>query len=322
MNVNRRYLYWGVFFVTLGAVLLAGQAQGVDEDLVAQALRLWPVLVIALGVGLLLRLTRFSLAGGMLAAAVPGLVLGGMLVAGPVAAAHVGPVCTVVKPTTFSSNDGYFVGDVAVGLKFRCGDVTVTTSGSNGWNLEAGNSAGLEPVIDATTGRLLIQSSYPDHPFGFAGGSDTWRLRLPVDHRLDFDAQVEAGRGWFDFTGADLGIVELVVNAGETTMNLEQAILDRLTANVNAGSASFTLPDDDFTADLTVNAGALRLCAPDDLGLRIRQEGAFAGTTYDGLVRSGDTWESPDYATATHHADVTISANVAGVEINPIGGCK
>jgi hypothetical protein len=90
MNVNRRWLYGGVFLIALGAVLLAGQGDAVDGDVIAQAARLWPVLVIALGVGLLLRRTRFGLAGGMIAAAVPGLVLGGMLVAAPVAVAEVG----------------------------------------------------------------------------------------------------------------------------------------------------------------------------------------------------------------------------------------
>ena len=72
MNVNRRWLYGGVFFIALGAVLLAGQGDAVDGDVIAQAARLWPILVIALGVGLLLHRTRFSVAGGMIAAAVPG----------------------------------------------------------------------------------------------------------------------------------------------------------------------------------------------------------------------------------------------------------
>jgi hypothetical protein len=48
----------------------------------------------------------------------------------------------------------------------------------------------------------------------------------------------------------------------------------------------------------------------------------LSGTTYAGIAHTGGTWQSPDYATAIHHADVTISANVASVDVNPIGGCK
>ena len=322
MNVNRRFLYWGVFFVTLGAVLLVGQGDAVNDDLVAQAARLWPVLVIALGVGLLLRRTRFNVAGGMLAAAVPGLVLGGMLVAAPVAVAHVGPACTGVQPTTLASRQGSFDGAAAVDLRLRCGDLTVTTGSGSSWYLEAGNDAGTAAVVDATADRLSVVSSFAERPFGFVRASDVWRLTLPVASRLDLAATVEAGRGRFDLAGAGLGAVDLVVNAGEVNADFTAATLERLSAHVNGGAAWLRLPADDFTADLTVNAGALRICAPSDLGLRIRNEGTLTATTYGGLERSDSTWESPGYATAIHHADVTISANVASVDVNPMGGCK
>ena len=322
MNVNRRWLYGGVFFIALGAVLLAGQGEAVDGDAVAQALRLWPVLVIALGVGLLLRRTRFNVAGGMIAAAVPGLVLGGMLVAAPVAVAEVGPACNGVEPTSHASREGSFDGDASVDLRLRCGDVTVTTGRGSTWHLETGNGTGREAAVDAAADRLSVASAFAERPLGFMRGSDAWRLELPVAHRLDLVAQVDAGRGQFDLAGAELGTVELVVNAAEANANLGGATLERLAVHVNAGDVSVRLPADDFTADLTVNAGALQICAPSDLGLRVSTEGTLAATTYAGLVRGDSTWESPGYATAIHHADVTISANVAGVEVNPMGGCK
>jgi hypothetical protein len=153
-------------------------------------------------------------------------------------------------------------------------------------------------------------------------GSDTWRLTLPVASPLDLAAEINAGRGRLDLAGARLGDVRLVVNAGEANLDLEGATLGHLVARVNGGSAAVRLPAQDFDADLVVNAGALEICAPQDLGLQIRHEGVLTATTYAGLVRSGDTWQSPDYATAIHHADVTISANVASVDVNPMGGCK
>jgi hypothetical protein len=167
-----------------------------------------------------------------------------------------------------------------------------------------------------------VASSFSERPFGFARGSDEWRLTLPVERRLDLAATVEAGQGRFELAGAQLGTVELVVNAGEANADLTEATLDRLTVHVNGGDVSLRLPADDFAADLSINAGALQICAPSDLGLRVSTEGTLSATTYAGLVRGDSTWESPGYATAIHHADVTISANVAGVEVNPMGGCK
>ena len=83
MTVRHRFLYLGVFLVAVGGVTLAAQGDLFGSDAAAQALRLWPVVLIALGAGLLLHRTRFGLAGGLVAAAMPGLLLGGALVAAP-----------------------------------------------------------------------------------------------------------------------------------------------------------------------------------------------------------------------------------------------
>ncbi len=322
MQADRRLLSWGVFFVTLGSVLLVAQGDAVDMDAVAQAARLWPILVIALGVGLLLRRTRFSLAGSMLAAAVPGLLLGGMLVAAPAAVAQVGPACSGARPTSLASREGAFADPATVDLRLTCGEMTVTTATGGRWQLDAGNGTGADAVVEASADRLSVTSSTRGRPLGFVRGSDAWRLTLPTASTLDLAAEIDAGRGTLDLAGARLGDVRLVVNAGEASLDLEGATLAHLAARVNGGSAAIRLPAQDIAADLVVNAGALRICAPDDLGLRIRHEGVLTATTYAGLVRSGDTWQSPDYATAIHHADVTISANVASVDVNPKGGCK
>jgi hypothetical protein len=48
----------------------------------------------------------------------------------------------------------------------------------------------------------------------------------------------------------------------------------------------------------------------------------LSGITVDGLQVTGNDWQSPDYASATHRADLNVIVNVGAVEINPIGGCK
>ncbi len=84
MTVRRGTLYAGVFLVAAGAVTL-GTAVGVlDPTAVADTLEaLWPLAVIAIGVGLVLRRSRAGLEAGILAALVPGLALGASIVALP-----------------------------------------------------------------------------------------------------------------------------------------------------------------------------------------------------------------------------------------------
>ena len=319
MTFNRRILYWGIFLVAAGAVMLVAQSDAVSDDVVAQAMRLWPVVLIALGIGLLLRRTRFGLAGGMLAAAMPGLLLGGLVVTAP----RIGLDCGIGRPVTSATRQGTFDGQASVDLRLACGDLTVTTVPGTGWLLQAGNTNGRQAAVDVSANRLSIASSGRQRFFDLARGGDAWQLSLPVANRLDLAAEVDAGRGRFDLAGAQLGDVRLAVNAGDARVDLGQATLAHLSLRVNAASASLHLPSgSDYGADLSVNAGSLRVCATSDLGLRVHTQTVLASAKLNGLIRSGDSWESPGYATALHHADLAITANVGSVDVNPMGGCQ
>ena len=319
MTVNRRFLSWGVFLVAAGAVTLVAQGDAANSDVVAGAVRLWPVAVIALGLGLLLRRTRFGLAGGMLAAAMPGLLLGGLIVAVP----RMVPDCGGVQPATFDTRQGTFDGAASVDLTLACGDLSVTTVNGTVWQLQAGNASGGIAAVDVSADRLSVTSSSQRRPFGFTRGGDVWRLSLPAATRLDLTAEVNAGRGRFDLAGAQLGNVRLAANAGDVRVDLSGATLTHLSMSVNAASASVRLPTAaDFGADLSVSAGSLTICAANELGLRVRATSVLAATHYTGLIHNGDVWESPGYSMANHHADVTITANVGSVDINPLGGCQ
>jgi hypothetical protein len=319
MKVNRRFLNWGVFLLAAGGVMLVAQGNAVESETVAQALRLWPIAVIGVGVGLLLRRTRLGLPAGMLAAAAPGLLLGGLVVAAP----QMVPGCGGVEPASSETRQGTFEGAASVALRLACGELAVSTVPGNGWRLEAGDGPGAAAVVDASADQLSVASSNRGHSFGFTRGGDDWRLSLPTAGTLDLAAEIDAGRGRFDLAGAKLGSLRLAVNAGEARVDLDQATVARLSMSVNAASASVRLPAaGDTGADFSVNAGSLRICAPSDLGLRIHQDGVLSTTSYPGLVRSGDTWESPGYSIAINHADVTISVNVGSVDVNPMGGCQ
>jgi hypothetical protein len=318
VKVNRRLLNWGVFLVAAGGVMLVAQGGAVDSGTVAEALRLWPVAVIALGVALLLRRTRFGLAGGMVAAAMPGLLLGGLVVAAP----QLAPGCGDVVPASYTTRQGTFDGAATVDLRLACGDVSITTVPGSGWQLEAGNVPGAVPAVDASAHRLSVASSGQVRPFDFFRGGDTWRLALPVGNTMDLTAEVNAGRGRFDLAGARLGNVRLTANAADVHADLGQATVSTLSMNVNAAAAWLRLPAaQDFGADFAVNAGSLKICAAGELGLRIHDSAVLGSTTYTGLVRNGDVWESPGYSLANHHANVTISVNVGSVDVNPVGGC-
>ncbi len=317
--VNRKLLYLGTFLVASGATMLAVEGKAVDGEVVTQALRFWPILVIALGVGLLLRSTRFGVAGGMLAAALPGVLLGGLVVASP----DMMPACRIAEPSSYTTQQGTFDGAASVDLRLDCGEISVATAPGTGWHVQTGDGTGTAPVVNSAADRLSVWSADEGHRFGSHWSGDAFVVTLPTDRTLDLDVEVNAGHGRLDLAGARLGDIRLDVNAGDLAANLTGATLVRLSMDINAANASVRLPaSGDFEADFSVNAADLTVCAPPGLGLRIRQDVVLGSTTYAGLDRTGDAWETPGYSTATSHADVTISVNVGSVEVNPEGGCK
>ena len=83
MRPNRTLLYTGVFLAAIGATFMAADVGPISTTALIDVLRLWSLAVIAIGLGIALRRTQASLASGVLAAAVPGLILGGAMALGP-----------------------------------------------------------------------------------------------------------------------------------------------------------------------------------------------------------------------------------------------
>ncbi len=317
--VNRRLLYLGVFLVALGAVLLYGRNETADRDAVLRALQLWPIVVIGLGVALLLRGTKLGIAGGVLAAAMPGLLLGGLLVIGSSLEAD----CGVSEPRSVETQEGSFGATARVEIGVDCGELAVSMAPSTRWKVETSHTAGANPRIDVEPDRLSVASTNQRTRFGLPWSGGDFTIVLPTDSLLDLTAEVNAGRGRLDLARARLGDLRVDVNAGDVRVDLTGATFDTLALEANAASAVVLLPaSEDFEATFDVNAGELTICASERLGLRIRDEIVLGSADYSGLIRTDGVWESAGYASATHHADVTVSVNVGSVNINPEGGCK
>jgi len=319
MRVNRKTLYLGVLLVVAASVMLAGQAGWLDHAIVEQALGLWPLVVIAIGAALVLRGTRVSLASGMLAAAMPGLLLGGIAVAAP----RVDLNCGRDQPASFSTRDGIFDSRAAVNLDLSCGRLTVGTGPGSSWHARTGDGTRSTQSIGSSGRHLVLSSGNQNFRFGQPWAAEDWEITLPTDVLIDLSAQLNAGKGDLYLSGAKLGAVSLDVNAGDLHIDLAGATLESLSLETNAGAATVQLPAGrDFSAAFTANAGKISICAPDDLGVRIHEEGAFLGMSFPGFIRVGPAWETPNYSIATSHANVTVSANVGSVDVNPEGDCK
>ncbi|HEX2753966.1 MAG TPA: hypothetical protein VHM48_00795 [Candidatus Limnocylindrales bacterium] len=320
MRVNRRFLYWGVFLVAIGGVLVAADLTTDDRGFILNALRLWPLAVVAIGLGLVLRRTRFSLPGGLLAAAVPGLVLGGAFAVAP----HLAVDCGATgSPSSSATRQGSFDGPARISVSTGCGSLVVDTASGSAWRLDAGNAGSRSPIVDASAHSLSIDADGAEGWHVFDRTRDVWRLTVPTTAIDDLSLAVNAGTGRISLTGARIGTLDLTTNAAQASVDLTGATLATLTGVVNAGMTSIRLSETaDVVGSMEVNAGSLQVCAPTGLGLSVHHSGALSGMQINGLHEAGANWHSPDYASAAHRADLNVTVNLGSVEINPIGGCK
>lgn len=320
MRVNRALLYSGAFLVAIGAVLVAADAGGLDSASLAGVLRLWPIAVIAVGAGLVLRRTRLSLGGGLAAATMPGLLFGSGLAILP----RFPGECGVRGEPAFTQVEaGTFAGPATVTLRGGCGLVEVSTQAGAGWRLDVGNTAGRAPVIQADGTTLAVASPRPGRDV-LEVGRDHWSLALPTTRVDDLGLSFNAGIGRVSLAGANLGHLDVAANLSAVTIDASAASLDSLAIAVDWSDASITLPAaSDLAASVDVEGGHLQVCAPPGLGLRVDTRGPGREVSAEGVrVRDGGAWQSPDYDTAPFHTNLEVEASFGVVDINPIGGCS
>jgi hypothetical protein len=324
VRIDPRTFGWGVFFVVLGSVPLAVRAGLVTSETAGMAWRLWPLILVGAGVGLLLHERRAAAVGGLVVSVTFGLIGGGLISGsgfdiGAIACgdAHAG------GPR--EARDGTLGANASVSLDQRCGDVNVRMLDGTGWTLAA-DGGDLAPDITVSSSEVRIRSSQR-HVIVFPGFGprESWDVGLPRGSTIDLDTTLNAGTGHLDLRGGHFGVVGTTVNAGDMRIDLGGATASSLSLTLNAGSTRIVLPASSVTGSVTVNAGSIELCAAPGVGLRFTTNPNITAS-YDfgsaGLVQSGSTWTSPDYATAAVRIDLSTTANAGSVALNPKDGCR
>jgi hypothetical protein len=319
MNLNRGRLNWGVFLIILGAVPLAYHQSIVSAATLGDAWRLWPLVLVGLGLGLVLSRTPAFFVGGLVVAACLGLVFGSLLAIGPnIGCGHGSGANTLI------SRDGTFSGTASVNLNLQCGSASVTTSQDSQWHVRTTGSANDAPDVSSSPDALTVSSGGQNH-WWTNRGDEGWTVELPSSAAIDLSVSVDAGDAHVNLSGANLTSASFSVNAGALHVDLTNARLNDLSISTNAGSASLILSGTaSVTGSISTNVGSLDLCSPAGLALRLRSSESLASTNFSsaGLVRVGDAWQSQDYDALPYKADFSVSTSVGSLTLNPAGGCK
>lgn len=331
MSVRRGFLNWGVFLIALGAVPLAVQLGWIDRAAAAELLRLWPLILIGIGLGLLLRLTPYGAIGGIVVAGTLGILIGTALAGGfpSGAVACSGAPADAVSDT----RNGTFGGSTAsLNIELTCGDIEVARAPGGAWSVDVVTGPEDVPAISSTDSSLTIRSDTAGGFVAFGGDSrESWHVTLPSEPALAANITFNAATTRLALGNGALNSISATYNASDGRLDLSGGGAAsanppdvRLDGTLNASSLKLVLPDGQLSGAMTLNAASLEICFAPTAGLRIVYEETLGSNNFAaaGLVAVGKLWSTPGYDSAASQSELRLQSNVSSITLNPSGGCQ
>ena len=318
MQIRRGLLFWGLFLIPLGAVPLLVRAGVVDAATVAGAWRLWPVILIALGLAIVAGRSQLAVIGTAVTAVILGIAAGGALATGSPWFGVLGDCANGRDVTSHEDQTGTFTSAATVRIDLSCGDFQLATQSGSDWALSA-DFSGPPPVVTAAPNALEVKS-----PTSGNGRRQSWNVKVPSSAIGGLEIHAAAGSGTADLAGATITSITAGADAFDLTIDAGEARVGRVDVTMNAGRSRITLGSGPVTGSLSVNAGAIDLCVPTGSPLRIRltDQLTFAHNLDDrGLVKSGGTWTRSG-TDPESVIDLTVDGAAASFTLDPQGGCR
>jgi len=153
------------------------------------------------------------------------------------------------------------------------------------------------------------------------GETNRWQLGLNQNVPATLTLDAIAGYSQLDLRGLLLRSLKLTASADDMDLLLPAGDYDAHLV-INATTTEVSLPDEGHqTIDMEVNAGSATFHSPENVALHVEVERALGAFSADniGLRRVEDqenVWETADYAYAQNRVDLSLHINVGSVTID------
>lgn len=273
-----------------GAILLLNTTGLVDWDIWAVMWRLWPVILIAVGLDILIG-RRSVAASALVAATMLVVMIGGAwaLASGMTPEATE----TIAQPRNGISRADVTISPAAADLRIA--------AGSDGGMLVTG-------TVDRARGQRLVQDyqgsggvgSYTLKTDEASGNGDlNWDLQLARDLPISLYVKSGVGRATIDLTGMQLTGLDVDTGAGQTIVTLPTQ--GRFSANIDAG------------------IGEVIVRVPVGMAVRVHiSTGLGNAHVPSGYIQQGDWYVSPNYDTATDRIELDISGGIGRIAVEEL----
>lgn len=200
-------------------------------------------------------------------------------------------------------------------------ELTIPLEGATAASLEIQHGAGRMTVESgAAQGALLKGLFYGGVRSTQTKQGDSLHARLRARSYVFGIPPFHAALDWQIHLNPDIPL-QLQVRGGgnECRLNLEDLLVRKINISTGASSTNLTLPAAAGRTQVSVSAGvaSVRVGVPEGVAARIRISSGVGGIHVDQsrFPRQGNGYQSPDYETAEHKADIHISSGVGSIEI-------
>jgi hypothetical protein len=321
--INRSLLNWGVFLIALGGVPLAVKQGWAEASIAGDLWRVWPLILVGIGLGLILRWTPMAWLGGAIVAATFGIIFGALVAGGVqgISNACVGLGSGESRTTSESGPTSGTTFDLQVELS--CGDLAVTRGTAEEWSIEARHGTEDQPIIEGSASGLTVnQGEGVDELFVFSQQTRSdWQIGLPTGPSVSASATLNAAGGTVDLGTGPVSRVSATFNASDVTIDLGSITTPQpadLSLTFNASSGVLKLPAASVSGSMTLNASSLTLCLPAATQARFELESTLASDDFSssGLTSVGDAWQTDGFDTAASRIDLSITSTVSSVTVD------
>jgi hypothetical protein len=314
MRIRRGPLFWGIVLVLLGAIPLLARSGALDPALFREAWRLWPLILVGIGIALVLGRGHAGLLGTLAAALVIGIAGGGALASGNpwfgfTSCADRGAASQVAQA------NGSFDSLATVVVDVGCGSVDLSSGPGSEWHVDA-RYADEPPTIETTANSLTVNDDGSD-------GRQDWTISVPASLVGAIELQANATSATIRLPGASLASLKADANAADLLLDASEGRIALLDLSLNAGRGRITLGQGPTSGTIDANAGAIDLCVPAAATLRLslNDQLTFAHNLGSrGLTQAGTTWTRP--GSGGDSIDLSIEGNAASLTLDPDGGCR
>ncbi len=292
---KREGLVAPTFLIGIGVIFLLANLGYLSVNIWQMVLTLWPILLIAIGFDILVgRRSIWASLAGMI------LIL--IILAGALWIFGVGAQGNLVQGETIQQSlDGATRAEVKI--EPAAGEIKIGATDLTGILIEGSVPSGSDQRIESSytvnggVGNYVLRDSGPTSFVpGMNLGKMVWDLFLTDEIPLDLTLNMGAGN-----MDAKLGSLDL----------------ESLVVKTAIGSTSVSLPaQDDLMVDLEGAIGQIVVTVPEGVGVRVQADTALVAVQMPpGYERQENTYQSPDYQSATQQVDITFKLAIGRVVV-------